>query len=280
MMGEFAMPEKYRAFRTEKSGRIFWIFLNNPEKRNAMGMDFWNEISQVFAEADADSESRAIVLAAEGKAFCAGLDLMALTMELPMLMGGEPGGKSKKQFLEVIRRYQQKTNMPENCRKPVIAAVHGNCIGGGLDLIAACDIRLAAEDASFSLREAAVAMIADLGSLQRLPHIIGEGWTRQMAYTAENVSAGKALEIGLVNAVYPDREALLKATAELAERIADNSPLAVETSKEVLNWGRGRTIADGLEYAAHKQVQLLPNPDLMEAVGAFMERRKPEFGKK
>ncbi len=271
------MPEKYKVFRTERSGAIFWIFLNNPDRRNAMGNDFWSEISQVFSEAESDAESRVVILAAEGKTFCAGLDLMSLMEELPTLFNTDAENRAGTQFMEVIRRYQQKTALPETCRKPVIAAIHGHCIGGGLDLVAACDIRIASEDAVFSLREVAVAMIADLGSLQRLPGIIGEGWTRQMAFSAENITAEKAQKIGLVNAVYPDRETLLRAASELAGQIAANSPLAVQTTKEVLNRGRGRTIEDGLEYAADRQTQLLPNSDLMEAIAAFMERRRPEF---
>ncbi len=271
--------KSYQVFRTEKKGQVFWITMDNPCKRNALGAEFWKELPQVFEEADKDMDTRVIVLAAAGQSFCAGLDLMALSAELPMLISGEAGGRAKRKFLEVIREFQKITSLPESCRKPVIAAVQGHCIGGGLDLIASCDIRLATEDASFSLREAAVAMIADLGSLQRLSGIVGEGVLREMAYTAGNIPAERALILNLVNEVYPDLENLWEAAQHMAELIAANSPIAVETTKEVLNYSRKRTVEEGLEYAAVRQSMLLPNPDLMEAITAFAERRKPEFGK-
>ncbi len=272
------MSSEYEVFRTEKQDRVFWVVMNNPSKRNAMGASFWKELPEVFAEASADGDTRAVVLAAEGKSFCAGIDFIALGSELPMLMSGEPGGRPKQQFVEVIRRFQALGAAPERCRKPVIAAIHGHCIGGGLDLVAACDIRLASRDAILSLREAAMAMIADLGSLQRLATIVGEGMVRELALTAGDVSAERALSMGLVSSVYDDRDALWEAAQAMGEAIAGNSPIAVETTKEVLNWGRGKTVEEGLEYAAVRQAHMVPNPDLMEAMAAFATRRKPDFG--
>ncbi len=272
------MTTDYKVFRTEKKNGVFWIVMNNPQKRNAMGKDFWIELPQVFKEADRDKETHAVVLAAEGKVFSAGLDLMGMAMEVPELMSGEAGGRTKQKFLDTIRRFQDATSAPETCRKPVIAAIHGYCVGGGLDLIAACDIRLAAQDAKFNLKEAAVAMVADLGSLQRIAKIIGEGLVREMAFTASDIEAERACRMHLVNEIFDDREALWEAAQEMGERIAGNSPAAIEITKEVLNWGRGRTIEEGLEYVGIKQIGLLPNPDLFEAIAAFGERRPPKFG--
>lgn len=271
------MAGGYEAFRTEKKGRVFWVVMDNPEKRNAMGADFWRELPAVFEEASEDGETRAVVLAAEGKSFCAGIDLMGLSAELPALMTGDGGGRAKQEFIETVRRFQAMCSAPETCCKPVIAAIHGHCIGGGLDLAAACDIRMASRDALFSLREARVAMISDLGSLQRLATIIGEGFVRELALTTDDVDADRALSMHLVNRIHADRDAVWEAAQEMGERIADNSPQAVQATKEVLNWGRGRTVPEGLEYAAQRQTYLVPNPELFEAIAAFAERRKPEF---
>ncbi|HNU75918.1 MAG TPA: enoyl-CoA hydratase-related protein, partial [Deltaproteobacteria bacterium] len=140
-----------------------------------------------------------------------------------------------------------------------------------------CDIRLASEDAKISLREAAVSIIADVGVLQRLPHIVGQGVTREMAFTAKFIDAKRAKEVNLVNAVYPDREALLKAAGELADEIAAQAPLAVQGAKDVLNYCRGKSIADGLEYVAARSAMILPSEDLAETMAAFMEKRPPKY---
>jgi enoyl-CoA hydratase len=151
------------------------------------------------------------------------------------------------------------------------------CIGGGLDIISACDIRLCAEDASFSLREAAVGLVADMGVLQRLPHIIGQGFAREMAFTARFYNAKEAEKMGLVNAVYPGRDALMEGARALAQQIAVNAPLAVQATKEVLNMSRHATVEDGMSLAKHKNMVLFASEDLKEAFRAFMEKRKPDF---
>ena len=162
----------------------------------------------------------------------------------------------------------------EKCRKPVIAAIHGYCIGAGLDMITACDIRLSSKDAVFSLREAAVGFVADVGVLQRLPHIVGQGISRELAYTAKNFSAERAKEILLVNEVFNDEEALMKGAEKMAMEIAENSPLAVQASKDVLNYGVGKSVDDGLKYVAAISSNIIPSDDLFEAVTAFTEKRK------
>ena len=159
----------------------------------------------------------------------------------------------------------------------MIAAIHGGCIGGGLDLASACDIRLASRDAFFSLREAAMAMVADLGSLQRLPLIIGQGLTRELAFTARDVPAEEAKEMRLVNHVYDDQDAMMKAAREMAEQIAAQAPLAVQSSKQVLNYSRHVSVEDGLHYAVIRNSMILPSGELLEAMQAFMEKRKPKF---
>ena len=168
----------------------------------------------------------------------------------------------------------------EWCRKPVIAAIHGYCVGAGLDMATACDIRLCSQDAVFSLREAAVGFVADVGVLQRIPHIVGQGVTRELAYTAKNIDSARAKEVLLVNAVFDDREALFAGAQAMAEEISEKSPLAVQSSKDVLNYGIGKSVADGLTYVASMSANVIPSEDLYEAIAAFAEKRKPKFSGK
>jgi enoyl-CoA hydratase len=176
-----------------------------------------------------------------------------------------------------VLRLQEAITAVADCPKPVIAAVHGYCIGGGVDLIAACDIRLASADAVFSVREAKMAIVADLGSLQRLPAIISAGHLNELALTAKDISAERAKEIGLVNDVAADADGVGKAARALASEIAANSPLAVQGTKAVLRANEGRTVAQGLDYVATWNAAQLASHDLTEAVSAFMEKRQPKF---
>jgi enoyl-CoA hydratase len=165
----------------------------------------------------------------------------------------------------------------EKCQKPVIAAIHGYCVGGGLDIATACDIRLSTEDATFSLREAAVGIVADMGVLQRIPTIVGQGFARELAYTAKNISAVRAREILLVNEVFKSHKDLLKGAEKMALEIAESAPLAVRATKDVFNYGVGKSIDDGLKYVASLSANIIPSDDLTEAVAAFSEKRKPCF---
>jgi len=266
-----------KVVRVEIEDQIAKIVLCNPKKLNSMGVTFQADLIAAATEVDENEEVRVAVLMAEGKSFCAGLDLMALAMVEPAMMSVPSPAADKGKILKVIRDFQDAMTILEKCKKPIIAAVNGHCIGGGLDLIAACDVRIASKDAIFSLRETRVAIMADIGSLQRLPRIIGEGHTRQLAYTAEDITAERACKINLVNDVYEDKDELIEKAMEMARLIAKNAPLCVQTSKEVLNWGRGRTVEDSLEYVAVRNQVLLPTEDLMEAIQAFMGKREPNY---
>jgi enoyl-CoA hydratase len=168
-------------------------------------------------------------------------------------------------------------NVVDRCRKPVVLAIHSHCIGGGVDLASASDIRLASEDAVFSIRETRMAMVADLGTLQRIGAIIGHGWTRELALTGRDFDAAQALEIGFVTHVFPDRATLVEEGLKLTTEIAQLSPVTVQGVKETLNFSRDFGAAAGLEFVAQKNAAILPSEDLMEAFQAFMEKRKPEF---
>jgi len=260
------------SFKIEKEGNVTWLILNRPEKRNSMTWEFFAELSELFGALDDDPEVRAIVIRAEGKMFTAGLDLVAAASLL-----GDGSASYREWLRKKILGLQEGMNAIERCRKPVIASVHGPCIGGGVDLLSACDIRLAARDAIFSIRETRLGIIADVGTLQRLPTIIGHGWTRELALTGRDFTAEEALNMGFITHLCEDREALIRETRKLADEIAALPPLAVQGVKDTILHGRDNGIHPGLAYIAQKNAALIPNEDMMEAVGAFLEKRKPTF---
>lgn len=269
--------KQYNFYLIEKKPPIAWVFLNRPEKKNAMGPDAWIEPVEIFAELNNDPEIRVVIVAGKGSCFSAGIDLMGMVPMLPELMDSNQTGGTKWKLLPKVMELQKGISAIEKCRKPVIAAIHGHCIGAGLDMATACDIRICANDALFSLKEAAVGFVADVGVLQRIPLIIGQGHARQLAYSAKSINAARAREIQLVNEVCNDPNALMARAEELAVEIADNSPLAVQASKDVLNYCVGKSIDDGLKYVASVSTNIIPSADLKEAISAFAEKRKPEF---
>lgn len=258
--------------RMDIDGKIAFIVLNRPEKKNRMGLDFFSTLEGLVRKADEDPEIRAIVLRAEGPVFTAGLDLM----EAGSLLS-DASASGRETLRKHILGLQNSFTALETCSKPVIAAVNGPCIGGGVDLICACDIRIASQNAWFSIRETRVAIIADLGTLQRLHHIVGYGRAAELALTGRDFSASEALEMGLLCRCLPDESALVEAARNLASDIAALSPLAVQGVKDVLRFSRDHDVATGLSYVAQKNAALLLSEDLMEAFSAFSEKRSPQF---
>jgi enoyl-CoA hydratase len=262
----------YTRFEVQKEGFFRWLILSRPDKRNAMDKDFFRELTQVLSEFDQDPDARVVVLRGEGRGFSAGIDLGAL--------GGLVQSTSvdaREQLRHFILQGQAAFTALELCRKPVIAAIHGFCIGGGVDLSCACDVRLASKDAVFSIRETRMAMVADLGTLQRMPHIIGESWFRELALTGRDFSAEEALRMGFVTRVCEDQASLYREAGKLAADIAACSPLAVQGVKDVMRFDRENGVKAGLEYVAQKNAAILISEDLMEAVNAFMGKRQPQF---
>ncbi|TNC25374.1 crotonase/enoyl-CoA hydratase family protein [Amycolatopsis alkalitolerans] len=265
------------SLKVDRAGAVAEVTLLGPSKGNAMGPDFWRELPLVFSELDADPQVRAIVLTGGGANFSYGLDLPAMMGGWAPMLSGDALAGPRTEFLKEIRKLQASVSAVADCRTPVIAAVSGWCIGGGVDVIAAVDVRLASADAKFSVREAKVAIVADLGSLQRLAGIIGEGHLRELALTGKDIDAARAEKIGLVNDVYPDQEAVLAAARALAGEIAANPPLVVQGVKDVLALNTSQRITDGLRYVSSWNAAFLPSKDLGEAVQAFLERRQPDF---
>lgn len=245
--------------------------------QSTMPPAFFTEIEGLFRQIAANDGVRAVILRSAAKVFSYGLDLPAAFNEMgPHLTGARTAGP-RMDLLALIRRLQRAFDAVAECPVPVIAAIHGWCIGGGLDLSAACDIRLATADARFSLRETKIAMVADLGSLQRLPPIIGQGRTRELAFTGKDLSAQRAEQIGLVNEVFADQEALLAGARAMAAEIAGNPPLTVRGVKEVMAFCEGKTVAEGLAYVATWNAAFLASEDLGEALASFMEKRPPSY---
>jgi enoyl-CoA hydratase len=263
----------------ERDGHVGTLWLDRPEARNAMGPEFWRDLPLAMAALAADDEVRVVIIAAKGPAFSAGLDLKAM-------LAGAANASSRAGTSRVAKAVEERRGVLQlqssisavaACPKPVIGAVHGYCLGGGVDLIAACDIRLASSDAIFSVRETKIAIVADLGSLQRLPAIIGAGHLAELAYTGKDIDARRAERIGLVNELSKDRDELLVAARGMADEIAANSPLAVQGTKAILRAGEGRSVAEGLDYVATWNAAFLRSEDLQEAMSAFMEKRAPQF---
>ncbi len=236
---------------------------------------FFTELGQAFEELGRDGELRAVIVRSSAKHFTYGLDLGAAFQDLGGSLQGTAAARMS--LHQRILELQSRINLVASCPVPVIAAIHGYCIGGGVDLITACDIRLASGDAKFSVRETKIAIVADLGTLQRLPTIVGQGHARELAFTGRDVDADRALSIGLVNEVLPDREALVARADRLADEIAQNPPLSVRGVKRVLDFGLGRWVADGLEYVAAWNSAFLASEDLGEALSAFLEKRPPKY---
>ncbi len=252
------------------------VRLNRPDKSNAMNAAMWQEIRQAFEWVDGTPEARVAILSGAGKNFCAGIDL-AMLADIQQQIAHPDGARSRENLRRLILDLQDCLGSIERCRKPVIAAIHGACLGGGLDLAACCDMRYIAPDAAFSIKEIDLGMVADVGTLQRLPHLIGQGMLRELAYSGRTVEAAEAVRLGLANAVFDDFSGLTVAVRQIAQSIAAKSPLAIRGTKEALNYSRDHTVADGLNQIATWNAAMLLSGDLQESLAARQGGRPPVF---
>jgi enoyl-CoA hydratase len=271
------MGEAYESVSVDIDGHIAQVTLVGPGKGNAMGPAFWSEMSDVFAELDADPDVRAIVITGSGRNFSYGLDLPAMGGTLAPILADGALARPRAEFHAEILRMQKAINAVADCRTPTIASVHGWCIGGGVDLISAVDIRYASADAKFSVREVKLAIVADMGSLARLPRIVSDGHLRELALTGKDIDAARAEKIGLVNDVHDDAEACLAAAHATAAQIAANPPLVVRGIKDVLDQQRISAVSESLRYVAAWNAAFLPSKDLTEGITATFAKRTPEF---
>jgi len=263
--------------RLSLADKVATVTLNRPDKANAMNWQMWQDIRSAMQWADRTPEVRAVVLQGEGKHFTSGIDL-TMMMGLQGQIQDECDGRMREKLRALILELQDTLTSLERCRKPVLAAIHSGCVGGGVDLVSCADMRYCSADAYFTIKEIDIGMVADVGTLQRLPKLIGgQGLVRELAYTGRKVDAEEALRIGLVNRVFATRVELLAGVREIALQIAAKSPLSIRGTKEVLNYTRDHSVADGLQHIASWNAAMLMSKDLMTAMMASMAKQTPEF---
>jgi len=260
----------------QRQGHIGFITLNVPEKRNALNPIVWDSLNKAIGTAEKDEDARVVLLQGEGKSFCAGLDLSPDNSLFPHIMG-PPSALQKKTLFRAIRNVQNIHTRMERLPKPTIAVIHAHCLGAGLELALCCDIRLCSAETLFALPEARLAIITDVGGLQRLPKVVGRGHAREIAFRGHRFDAQRARAINLVNHVYPDQKTLNTKAFEIAQEIAENPPLAVQGAKEVMLYDEDSGLDHSLNYNAARSSMIMPSEDLSEAISATMEKRKGEF---
>lgn len=269
-------PPDFTTLTVTLENAVARVTLNRPDKANAMNAPMWVELKAAMEWLDETPEARVGIITGAGRFFTAGIDLAmlgAMKDEVADGCDGRRGEKLRRQILDI----QDTVTSVERCRKPVIAAVNGPCVGGGIDLITACDMRYAADDAWFSVKEVDMGLAADVGTLQRLPKIVGEGMARELAYTARKVTAAEAEAMQLINRRFPTVDALNEGVLAIAAGIAAKSPLAIRGTKEMITYVRDHSVADGLNYIATWNAAMLLSDDLTEAMTAFFEKRPATF---
>ncbi|MEZ5023636.1 MAG: crotonase/enoyl-CoA hydratase family protein [Chitinophagales bacterium] len=266
----------YKYFIVEVAEEVAQVKINRPDKANAFNQGCWEEMQAIFESLSDDNNVRAIVLSGEGKHFTAGIDL-ELLMSVSSLTSMKCGGRKGEKLRKLVKQLQAPINAIEACPKPVLAAIHSGCIGGGVDITCACDMRYATKDSFFTIKEIDMGMVADLGTLQRLPKIIPQGVVSELAFTGRKMFGEEAKAVGFVNTVYESKEEMLEGVMAIAKTIASKSPLSIRGSKEMLQYSRDHSVADGLNYIATWNAGMLLSTDLMEAFQASMEKRNPEF---
>ncbi|KAI1894054.1 hypothetical protein AGOR_G00130040 [Albula goreensis] len=252
------------------------VELHRPEKRNAMNRAFWSEMVDCFSQIALDSECRVVVVSGAGKIFTAGIDLMDMAGDVLQPQGDDVARMSWN-MRRVIAKYQETFSVIEKCPKPVVVAVHGACVGGGVDLITACDIRLCTQDAWFQVKEVDIGLAADVGTLQRLPKVIGSrSLVNELALTARKMYSDEAKSCGLVSRVFSDKEAMMAGALELAGEIAARSPVAVQGTKINLLYSRDHSVPEALDYMATWNMSMLQTQDVVKSAQAAMEKKSPK----
>ena len=246
-------------------GGVAEVALNRPDKANAMNLTMWRELQVCFEWLDEELSVRAVILHGEGKNFCAGIDLGMFGQLVDKDI--EPC-RAREKFRRMILSLQDNLSAIEKCRKPVLAAIHRNCVGGGIDMISCADMRYCTEDVKFSIKEIDVGMTADVGTLQRLPMLVAEPLVREWAYTGRNILAEEAVDSHLANRSYADKDTMMTAVREIAADIASKSPLAIRGIKEMMNYGRDHSVADGLNHIATWNAGMLSEQDVLAAITA------------
>ena len=266
-------------FDVEIADQVGHIRLNRPDDLNSMIREFWTELPDIVRGLDERGDVRAIVVSSTGRHFCAGMDLGVFTSGDSGITPGDSGemGRLRARLRQTALMLQESFTAFERVRMPVLAAIQGGCIGGAVDMVTAADMRYASADAFFVIQEINIGMTADVGTLQRLPKIIPDGIARELAYTGRRMSAQRALEVGLINEIFPTHEELVNGVLEIAREIASKSPLAIWGTKEMLLYSRDHSVADGLNHIATWQTGMFQPSDMVETFMAKAEGREPQF---
>jgi len=271
----------YSCFDVSIANDVAHIVLNRPDKRNSMIHEFWDELPTIVQNIDQNSTARVIVLSSTGPHFTSGLDTSIFGSSVESSDNPENVEKSKRQrsakLYDTIKHMQKSFTCLEQCRIPVIAAIQGGAIGGGVDLVTACDLRYMTEDGFLSIYEINIGMTADVGTFPRITHLLPEGIVKELAYTGRRISAQEAKQHGLVNEIYTDHEAMLEATMGIALQIATKAPLAVYGSKKIINYSRDHSTADSLDYISLWNASMLQPDEISEAFAAAQEEREGDF---
>ena len=271
----------YTCFDLDREDGVAHLRLNRPDAYNSMIREFWSELPEAVRALDAEGTVRALVISSTGKHFCAGMDLAVFTGGGGLGGDEEPRtrepGRQRAQVRQMVLHLQDSFTALERARFPVLAAIQGGCIGGAVDMVSACDLRYASADAFFCVQEINIGMTADVGTLQRLPKIIPDGIARELAYRGHRMPADRAREVGLVNDLFDDHDALVAGTLEIAREIASKSPLAVWGSKESITYARDHTVADALQQIAAWQSGMFQPADMLESFAAKGDGRDPAF---
>ncbi|MFT6917368.1 MAG: enoyl-CoA hydratase [Motiliproteus sp.] len=261
-MNQPCLPE-FETLTLSLSAHIATVTLNNPRQANAMTATMWTDLQSCFEWIDAEPQARVVILAGAGKHFCAGIDLSMLGQIFSDEVSDPQ--RSRENLRLKIKQLQGNLTAIERCRKPVLAAIHGVCIGGAVDMICCCDMRYASADASFCIKEIDLALTADVGTLQRLPHLVGRGIANELALTGRTFDAHDACQQGLINKVFESPEQLLSEVNALAAMIAAKSPLAIRGTKEMLLYSRDHSVEDGLNYVATWNSALIHQGEMLKA---------------
>ncbi len=262
-------------FLIEQDDAVARVSMNRPEKANGMTPEFWTELPRILGVLESDEAVRCVVLTGEGKHFTGGMDLAAFSAIAGLFE--QEAARAAYAFRDKILKLQDTFSAIERVRFPVIAAIHGACVGGGIDMITACDIRIASPDAFFSIEEINIGMAADVGTLQRLPKLIAPSIAAELTYTGRRFDAQEARQIGLLSHITQSRETLVDEALDLARKIADKSPLAIAGIKRNLAYSRDHSVADGLDYIATWNGGMLRSEDLTRAVTAGMAKKQATF---
>lgn len=271
----------YQCFDVSIENKIAHIVLNRPGKRNSMIPEFWDELPQIVRDIDASAEARVIVISSTGPHFTSGLDTSVFgttiedhdSSESPEILNRKKGAK----LYDTIQYMQQTFGALEKCRVPVLAAIQGGAIGGGVDLITACDMRYFTQDAFLTIFEINIGMTADVGTFPRITKLLPEGVVKELAYTGRRMAANEAKSLGFVNEIFPDHESLLEGVMAVAREIANKAPLAIYGTKQIINYARDHTTADALDYIGVWNASMLHTDEINEAMNASKEKRPANF---